>query len=71
MWNCGCNIFGCNCGYEPHPDRCYYRSIIVHPGTNYPECTWDGEMAADRKKAEILPIGLGKTLDPKKLIKRP
>ena len=51
-WNCGCNVFGCNCNYNPDDDYCYYKDVGKHP---YYPCEKSDEIASSFKRTEILP----------------
>ena len=45
-WHCGCNIFGCNCNWNPDNDYCYYRDVAPSPNNN---CQESNEIASSRR----------------------
>ena len=50
-WNCGCNIFNCNCKWNPDSDYCYYRDIAMSPHNT---CQASNEIASSRRRTKPL-----------------
>ena len=53
-WNCGCNIFNCNCNWNPDDDYCYYIEWAITTNT---KCEKSDEIASARSlRRPALPL---------------